>query len=234
MAAASPVLRWQSLHAAAMLLALGGSAMLGRSWPLGVAALAVPGVLWSLGEPPQSRARRLSAANAVTSARLLLVVLLAIWPCSPVAGPQPLAAGCAFVVFALDGMDGWLARRLQQSSAFGARYDMETDACFIAVLATVAWQTGAAPALALLAGALRYFYVLGLALLQASDADAPRSTLGRFIFAVVVVAFTAALAWLPYHVPLVLLANALLVYSFGRSFAWSLRARASPRAATQA
>ena len=42
---------------------------------------------------------------------------------------------------ALDGVDGWLARRSGIASAFGARFDMEIDALLILVLAVLAWRS---------------------------------------------------------------------------------------------
>ncbi len=60
---------------------------------------------------------------------------------------------------ALDGVDGWLARRTHMMSAFGARFDMEIDALLIQVLAILAWWHGKAGAWVLLSGLLRYLFV---------------------------------------------------------------------------
>jgi phosphatidylglycerophosphate synthase len=38
-------------------------------------------------------------------------------------------------LLALDGLDGWLARRFGLASAYGARFDMEVDGFLILVLA---------------------------------------------------------------------------------------------------
>jgi phosphatidylglycerophosphate synthase len=46
------------------------------------------------------------------------------------------------------------------ASDFGARFDMETDAVLIAVLAVLAWQFGKAGAWVLASGLLRYAFVL--------------------------------------------------------------------------
>ena len=67
----------------------------------------------------------------------------------------------ALVLLLLDGLDGWLARRYMSASAFGARFDMETDALFILIIALLAWQMGKAPAWVLLAGAWRYAFIVG-------------------------------------------------------------------------
>jgi phosphatidylglycerophosphate synthase len=45
------------------------------------------------------------------------------------------------------------------ASAFGARFDMETDAFFILVLSILAWQHGKAGAWVLLCGLMRYAFV---------------------------------------------------------------------------
>ena len=65
----------------------------------------------------------------------------------------------ALPAVALDGVDGWLARRSGLSSDFGARYDMETDALLILVLAVLAWRQEKAGAWIVLAGAMRYLFV---------------------------------------------------------------------------
>ena len=86
--------------------------------------------------------RRFGAANIVTSARLALVALLAATHRRARTrrrsrGPPPCWQSRWTV---LDGTDGWLARRSGVVSAFGARFDMETDALLIMVLALIAWR----------------------------------------------------------------------------------------------
>jgi phosphatidylglycerophosphate synthase len=46
----------------------------------------------------------------------------------------------AAITLALDGLDGWLARRSGLRSDFGARFDVESDVAFAMVLALLAWQ----------------------------------------------------------------------------------------------
>ena len=78
-----------------------------------------------------------------------------------------LAVATVVVVAALDGVDGWLARRDAQASSFGARFDMETDAAFILILSVLVWQHGKAGAWVLGCGLMRYVFVaagLGVAL----------------------------------------------------------------------
>ncbi len=65
----------------------------------------------------------------------------------------------AGIALALDGIDGWLARRTGTASAFGARFDMETDAFFILVLSCLVWQLDKVGPWVLAIGAMRYLFV---------------------------------------------------------------------------
>lgn len=67
--------------------------------------------------------------------------------------------GVAGLAILLDGLDGWLARRFGQSSAFGARFDMEVDAFLILLLSVLVWQTGQTGAWVLWIGLLRYGFI---------------------------------------------------------------------------
>ena len=130
----------------------------------------------SRGEPPRSRsaaavcccgsprggftAPTFGAANAVTLARAVLVLLLLA--CLGVAATGALGwmlVALSVVAAALDGFDGALARGRGEASEFGARFDMETDALLILVLAALVWQHGKAGVWILLAGLLRYLFV---------------------------------------------------------------------------
>ena len=110
------------------------------------------------GLPAHHPYGRLGAANAVTLVRGALVALLAALVGEQAAGASLVATVIATSVIALDGCDGWLARRTRMTSAFGARFDMEIDAALVAVLAVLAWQFGKVAAWVLLSGAMRYLF----------------------------------------------------------------------------
>lgn len=101
--------------------------------------------------------RSFGPANQVTLARGGLVALLfgligdstAAW----------LIVVVASSALALDGVDGWLARRFDVESEFGARFDMEIDALLLLALTVLAWQYGKAGPWILLAGVMRYLFV---------------------------------------------------------------------------
>lgn len=72
---------------------------------------------------------RLKAANLVTLTRGLLVApILALLLC----GFQRTALGLYVIAALTDAVDGWLARRTGQSSAFGAQLDAAVDNVFSA------------------------------------------------------------------------------------------------------
>jgi len=100
-------------------------------------------------------------ANQVTTVRVALVALVAGLIGEPRAAAYATSAAImSGLVAALDGVDGWLARRTQMVSRFGARFDMEVDALLILVLSILAWQYEKAGAWIVLAGLLRYLFVV--------------------------------------------------------------------------
>lgn len=103
---------------------------------------------------------RFGVANTVTLVRVALVAALAgLLGETPDPRMASLAVAIVIVVAALDGLDGWLARRSGQSGAFGARFDMETDAALILILSTLVWQHGKAGGWVIACGLIRYAFV---------------------------------------------------------------------------
>ncbi|HEU4618588.1 MAG TPA: CDP-alcohol phosphatidyltransferase family protein [Gammaproteobacteria bacterium] len=102
----------------------------------------------------------LGAANRITLVRGALAALAAGLL---LAEPRPerawFAVGVIALALALDGVDGALARRFRLETAFGARFDMETDALTILILCALAWRFGRAGVWVLLGGLLRYAFV---------------------------------------------------------------------------
>lgn len=99
-------------------------------------------------------------ADLVTAVRAALVALLVTLLLRPLsAGLAWTVVAIALVAVALDGVDGWVARRTRTASAFGMRFDMETDAALILTLAAIVWRHGKAGAWILAAGLLRYVFV---------------------------------------------------------------------------
>jgi phosphatidylglycerophosphate synthase len=202
------------------------SAVLCAAWiavglwaPLVATAAGAVFLLYLLGRELGEQ-RALSPPNAVTLLRLLLTVVLAALGARE-RGPE--LALLVFAIFALDGLDGWLARRLGLASSFGARFDMECDALLVLTCSLCLFSSGRLPAFILVPGLLRYLYVLGCALIPGEAREAPRSRVGRHAFALMALSFAASFWPLPHHEWLALFATTLIACSFGRSFAYSLR-----------
>jgi phosphatidylglycerophosphate synthase len=95
--------------------------------------------------------------NLVTLFRVVLVCALIAVVVAPGAHPW-LVFAVASVALALDGIDGWLARRYGHSSRFGAVFDMEVDAVLALTLALLGYFGGQAGLLVLLLGIPRYLF----------------------------------------------------------------------------
>ncbi len=113
--------------------------------------------LWAIHQPGP----RFGEANQATLLRSGLVCVIGS---TLLAGGQtPLDSWHLVFVIALalilDGVDGYLARKFQLSSAFGARFDMEIDALLLMILSLLVWQTGQAGAWVLAIGLMRYVFV---------------------------------------------------------------------------
>jgi phosphatidylglycerophosphate synthase len=213
---------------------VGGAALLGR-WldddavVVRAAVLAAAGgglLLWLCTR--RFDGPRFGAANAVTLARAALVALLAA-----LVGTAPDAAlGWAVVALgtagvALDGVDGALARSRNETSKFGARFDMETDALLILVLAALVWQHGKAGAWILAAGLLRYAFVAAGSLAPWLGAALPPSRRRQAVCVVQIVTLLGALVPVvvqPWSAALALAGLAALVWSFALDVRWLARA----------
>lgn len=121
----------------------------------------VVALLWREGDRTFGHPR-LGACNAVTHLRGSLACLMAMPLAAPAALTDPRLAwtvfGLGLLVLCLDGVDGWLARRAGLQSAFGARFDMETDSVLALLLAGLAWAGGAAGPAVMLLGSARYLF----------------------------------------------------------------------------
>jgi phosphatidylglycerophosphate synthase len=145
--------------------------------------------------PGSHRFVRVGPANHVTIVRGALVALLA-----GLLGEHgtPAIAWIAVVVasieMGLDGVDGRLARRSGMASDFGARFDMETDAVFVAVLALLVWQFGRAGPWVLLSGLMRYLFAAVAVLSPILQRPVPSTYRGKTIAVVQMIALIVTLA----------------------------------------
>jgi phosphatidylglycerophosphate synthase len=133
----------------------------GNLYALKAAAIYSTIMLIALGFLPRHHPfARFGPANQITTLRTALVALVAALvgePRFPVVAES--AAAASVIVSALDGVDGWVARRYRVASRFGARFDMEIDALLILVLAVLVSAFEKAGPWVILSGLLRYIFV---------------------------------------------------------------------------
>ncbi|GGB52719.1 hypothetical protein GCM10011505_37160 [Tistrella bauzanensis] len=192
-----------AVAAAGILLAMQDDSLLSPVYPVKAVAwlacalaLAWPALAQHL---PQ---RRIGPANRVTLFRAGLVALVAAAIGEPLmahdqGGGSALTAWVLFataaICLALDGVDGWIARRRKVASPFGARFDMELDALFVAVLSLAALDAGRAGGWVLVAGGLRYAWVLASWIWPLLARPLPASHRRRAVCALGVAALVGAL-----------------------------------------
>ena len=173
--------------------------------------------------------------NAVTTSRAVLNCLFAGGLSQAGAAPESGLAWSLVILAALsltlDGIDGFLARRLGLSSPFGARYDMEVDALLILLLSVAAWSFGKAGVWVIASGAIRYGFVAAGWIWPSLRAPLPPS----FRRKAVCVLQTAALGLLlapfvtpPLSIGIAAIALAALVWSFGVDIVWLVRQARQP------
>ncbi len=172
----------------------------------------------------------LGAANLVTLARGGLVALLVGFIGEMHVGWA--AFMIASTVLALDGIDGWLARKLETASDFGARFDMETDALALLVIAGLVWQNGKAGPWVLLAGLMRYAFVAAAKALPDLNGPLPPSFRRKTVFVFVAMALISCLTPIvnpPLSVGLALSGLLTLAVSFGVDTTYLARTAGQPR-----
>ena len=174
---------------------------------------------------------RVGPANLVTAIRAILVGLVA-GLIGRTATPPVLwfVIGLTAVMAALDGLDGWIARRTGTASAFGARFDMETDAALILVLSILVWQHGKAGAWVLGCGLMRYAFVAAGWLLPWLARPLPPTRRGKTVAVAQLVGLSVSLAPVVPAGPSGVIAAvtlAALVWSFATDVAWLARQHSS-------
>ncbi|MEO3388555.1 CDP-alcohol phosphatidyltransferase family protein [Mesorhizobium sp. CAU 1741] len=229
----------RQLVLAALLLAVPVWALASHLSPEGTGALALLAVfIFALTAVAAALGLRtgyphgaIGACNLITLLRAALASVLVV-PLALAAGQTIEAAtwwtllAIALVAFALDAVDGWLARRNGMSSAFGARFDMEVDALLALLLASLAFLSGKAGSWVLVLGLMRYAFVAASAVVPWLAAPLPESMRRKTVCVVQIGVLVALLV--PFVVPplsgiLAGAAAALLTWSFAVDILWLYR-----------
>ncbi|MFC7334833.1 CDP-alcohol phosphatidyltransferase family protein [Rhodocista pekingensis] len=190
-------------------------------------ALVAASALHGLGGHPA--ATGWGNANRVTLFRGCLIALAGgALPAAGLLGPGALwlLTGLALVALALDGVDGWIARRQAVASAYGARFDMDLDTLLTLLLAALLWRLGEAGAWVLLTGLLRPLFVAAGVFRGWLNAPLPYSLRRRVVCVVQIAVLAAALTPLlepPLSRLAVGAALGVLLFSFAADTVWLFR-----------
>lgn len=195
------------------------------AWAAGIGYLVVSTLLLTVALR-RRRSERFGAANAVTATRSMLVGVVTAMVVASFWGEASAAlfVSIVAVALALDGVDGYVARRTGSESELGARFDMEVDAFLLLVLSVyvapfVGWWV-------LIIGLLRYGFVAAGWALPFMRATLPPRYWRKVVTAasgIALAAVASQLLPLGANVLVVVTALALMLESFGRDVVWLVR-----------
>ncbi|RUT28570.1 CDP-alcohol phosphatidyltransferase family protein [Arsenicitalea aurantiaca] len=176
---------------------------------------------------------RLGVCNLITLFRAALIGSFAIpvlWPAG-LSDPRHAWLILAIAVFtlALDGVDGYFARKEKLVSSFGARFDMEVDAVFALALAIIAFHLDKAGPWVILLGFARYMFVAATYVWPWLDGPLPERFSRKLVCVIqigVLIAMMAPIVTPPVSYGLAAIATVLLIWSFGVDIVWRKRNRA--------
>lgn len=214
--AQSAIVRWSIVHASLQIVATVMATALNRPSIVAVVGMGSLLGLIILFRKKWTPGGSFGRANLVTLGRLAGVGVLVA-----VAGTVPPLTIIlfGFLLLAADGIDGWLARKQNQSSLFGEYFDKETDAFLLLVVCLLLTTQDILGPWILAAGLLRYLFVLTGRSVKGRHLTEGKSTRGRTIYIVVTgLLFLCFLPFSAFHLPLALIALTLLTFSFAGEF----------------
>lgn len=209
------LLRWSAGNAAAMVAFTLAAATGLPPWLLSLSGFMSFSLLVYRCRGRWTTGGRFGLANAVSALRLCGIFVL------PWVAPGEIVYW-GLILFVMDGMDGWIARRAGLAGEFGEFIDKETDAFFMLMLCVVLYRLpeGFGPWI-LLPGLLRYLFVLFVKFATPPQPKEQRTAKARrisvFMMLTLLFSFAAYPAYLDYCRPLAALMTLALAYSFGVS-----------------
>jgi phosphatidylglycerophosphate synthase len=124
-------------------------------------------------------------ANAVTTLRMFTVLLAmaALWPAPATTVIAWLPCVMLGLALALDGLDGFLARRLGTSTSFGARFDVNVDSLLLLGCVLHLFASGRSGGWVFAVPALRPLFLIGRRIAPRLGGTLPPSRLRKMLFA---------------------------------------------------
>lgn len=151
--------------------------------------------------------------NLVTTFRLLLIFII------PFLSSNFSIAFLASFIVALDLLDGFLARKLNQVTVFGGELDMETDAFFCLLLSLIISLKQPELFWIIIGGSLRYIYKIVTTLFAKINFIESKKVYARY-FAGIYYSTFVIYFFLPFHLGkyIISFGNLLVITSFSISF----------------
>lgn len=192
-------------------------------WALG--ALVLP-VMASEGVRRATQPRIMGHANRVTLARASIVAWIAAFGSTTGTVDQMLwVTVAAAVALAMDGLDGWVARRTDGGSSYGAQLDMEFDAILMLVLSWLAVQWNQTGPWILVCGLARYAWIAAHAMLPWFRRPLPESFRRKAACVVGIMGLTLTIAPIPGAVVWGAAATFAVAGSFAIDLVWLVSRR---------
>lgn len=216
------LLRWSEGNAAAMAAVTLATAAGVPLWLLSWCGLLSFSLLIHRFRRRWTPGGRFGLANAVSLLRLSGMLVMP-W----LAPGQILYWG--LILFAMDGVDGWIARRTGLTGEFGEFIDKESDAFFMLMLCLLLYRLpdGFGPWI-LLPGLMRYLFVLFVKFVRPPELKERRTAMARWISVSMLLTLLYCCAALPgyldYCRSLAVLMTLVLAYSFAESLYLMYRA----------
>lgn len=208
------------LHAALMLSAVCVAVFFQSVTPVLIGSFGSIVVLCSQEFYP--RGQVLLAPNVITLGRLAMVLgAVAIQPYFDM-----VALVMLIVALVSDGLDGYVARKLDQTTDLGADLDIESDSIYVVVLSVLWWSIGIVPWWLLVSGVARYAFVILLNVTGLGQTKSPSMKGAREIAVIHFIALLTPFvlnAWL--YVPLLGITGAFILLSFTREYYLRFKSR---------
>ena len=215
--------KWILIHAILLIFASGITVLVNSIIPLIIVSL--PSFLWFiyLGKKEWIGFQPIAGyANWVTFLRLTLLLTIL---CLQADLSNVMLFLFLAVIIALDGLDGWLARRFNQVSSSGGLFDKEVDSFLVASVAILLYTRFQFPIAILFIGLLHYWYELLLFLLVWQEIKTPPNPIGKYVAASLFISLLLAVI-LPFNwsIYLVSIASFFTLFSFSIYLFYKYRA----------
>lgn len=193
-----------------------------------VVALLVPIVAC---EPVRKRSTKVigGTANRITLLRGCLVAWLAAFCMTNGSQHQAFWVACvATIALAMDGLDGFIARKTNGESEYGAKFDMEFDAMLMLVLSWLVFAWNQAGPWVLFCGLARYLWAAASAQFMWLRKEVPGEFRRKTGCVIGVIGLICAAAPIPHSALWAAIATGALALSFGMDTVWLFNRRREP------